>query len=108
MPVVTLRAPLKDRAGKVGQHDLPGPPGEVLRALERRYPTVKGWILDEQGQVRAHVNVFVNGERTAEDTAVGPRTLQVLPPSREELKHHETPNSGRHEEGPVHPPRRAG
>ena len=54
--------------------------GEVLRELERRYPTVKGWILDEQGQVRAHVNVFVNGERTREDTAVGyADVLHVLP-----------------------------
>ena len=81
MPVVALRAPLKDRAGKVGQHDLPGATvGEVLRELERRYPTVKGWILDDQGQVRAHVNVFVNGERTRGDTAVGDSdVLQVLP-----------------------------
>jgi adenylyltransferase/sulfurtransferase len=54
--------------------------GEVLRELERRYPTVKGWILDDQGQVRAHVNVFVNGERARGDTAVGDTdVLQVLP-----------------------------
>jgi len=39
-----------------------------------------GWILDEQGRVRSHVNVFVNGERTGEDSAVAPAdVLQVLP-----------------------------
>ena len=81
MAVVTLRAPLKDRAGKVANHELPGATvGEVLRELEVRYPTVKGWILDDQGRVRAHVNVFVNGEKTGEDTAVATDdVLHVLP-----------------------------
>jgi molybdopterin converting factor small subunit len=41
---------------------------------------VTGWILDEQGRVRPHVNVFVNGERTNEDTAVASDdVLRVLP-----------------------------
>jgi sulfur-carrier protein len=81
MAVVTLRAPLRDRAGGGATHDLPGATvGEVLRELERRHPKVTGWILDEQGRVRPHVNVFVNGERTKEDTAVAPDdVLQVLP-----------------------------
>lgn len=81
MAVVMLRAPLKDRAGKVAEHDLPGATvGEVLRELERRYPTVQGWILDEQGRVRPHVNVFINGERTSGDAPVLPTDeLKVLP-----------------------------
>jgi len=81
MPVVTLRAPLRDRAGGDANHDLPGTTvGEVLRELERRHPKVTGWILDEQGRVRPHVNVFVNGERTREDGVVGEAdVLQVLP-----------------------------
>jgi molybdopterin synthase sulfur carrier subunit len=81
MAVVTLRAPLRDRAGGEAHHELPGTTvGEVLRELERRHPKVTGWILDEQGRVRPHVNVFVNGERTREDAAVAPDdTLQVLP-----------------------------
>jgi len=81
MAVVKLRAPLKDRAGKAAKHDLPGETvGEVLRALEARYPTVKGWILDERGRVRSHVNVFVGGERTVEDTPVSSSDeLLVLP-----------------------------
>lgn len=81
MAMVKLRAPLKDRVGKVADHDLPGATvGEVLRELETRYPTVKGWILDEQGRVRPHVNVFANGERVAEDAPVAADdALLVLP-----------------------------
>ncbi|MGH3165849.1 MAG: MoaD/ThiS family protein [Trebonia sp.] len=39
-----------------------------------------GWILDERGTIRRHINVFVNGERGGEETAVaaGDR-LEVLP-----------------------------
>ena len=81
MAVVRLRAPLRDRAGGDARHDLPGTTvGEVLRELEQRYPPVTGWILDEQGRVRSHVNVFVNGERTGEDTPLAPDDeIQVLP-----------------------------
>ena len=71
MAVVTLRAPLSERAGGSSRHDLPGESvGEVLRELERRHPSIVGWILDEHGRVRRHVNVFVNGERTDEGTVV--------------------------------------
>jgi molybdopterin converting factor small subunit len=81
MAVVTLRAPLSQRAGGVSEHDLPGATvGEVLRELEQRFPPIVGWILDERGQVRSHVNVFVNGERSREDATVEPAdVLHVLP-----------------------------
>lgn len=36
--------------------------GDVLRALGRRHPGVADRVLDERGQVRQHVNVFVDGE----------------------------------------------
>jgi molybdopterin synthase sulfur carrier subunit len=81
MAIVLLRAPLKDLAGgnaevKIEGESLLG----VLRELERTYPKTVGWILDDQGGVRRHVNVFVNGEMTREDT---PLTLEdrvhVLP-----------------------------
>ncbi|HYU58435.1 MAG TPA: MoaD/ThiS family protein [Actinomycetota bacterium] len=81
MAVITLRAPLKDRAGGIARHDLPGATvGAALSELETRYPTVKGWILDERGRVRSHVGVFVNGERAVADTQVGPAdVVHVLP-----------------------------
>jgi sulfur-carrier protein len=81
MAVVKLRAPLSQRTGNEGRHDLPGDTvSQVLRELETRYPTVEGWILDERGRIRSHVSVFVNGERTSWDTVVSTTDeLQVLP-----------------------------
>jgi sulfur carrier protein ThiS len=41
---------------------------------------VAGWILDERGLIRRHINVFVNGERA--DGATGVRSgdrVEVLP-----------------------------
>ena len=71
MAVVTLRAPLKDRADGQGQVDLPGDSlGQVLRELERRFPRLEGWVLDEHGNIRRHVNVFVDGERGSADTPI--------------------------------------
>ena len=81
MATVKLRAPLKDLAGGNREVTLDGASvGEVLRELERRHPRITGWVLDEQGRVRRHVNVFVDGERVREDAPVAPgATLHVLP-----------------------------
>jgi molybdopterin converting factor small subunit len=81
MPVVRLRAPLSELAGGQREVQLDGSTvGEVLRALEREHPQVAGWILDERGRIREHINVFVNREYGREETAVGPEDrLHVLP-----------------------------
>jgi sulfur-carrier protein len=81
MPGVVLRAPLKELAGGNGELQLEGDTvGEVLRRLEQRWPKTAGWVLDEQGRVRPHVNVFVNGERVREDAPVGAADrVHVLP-----------------------------
>jgi sulfur-carrier protein len=81
MAVVMLRAPLKERADGQGQVDVPGDSlGELLRELERRFPRLEGWVLDEHGTIRRHVNVFVDGERGAEDTPLQPGArVHVLP-----------------------------
>jgi len=72
VPVVRLRAPLSELAGGKRELELDGSTvAEVLQALEREHPDVKGWILDERGQIREHVNVFVNKEYGREDTSVG-------------------------------------
>jgi len=81
MPVVRLRAPLSELAGGTREVQLDGSTvAEVLQALEREHPDVKGWILDERGLIREHINVFVNREYGREETAVGPDDrLHVLP-----------------------------
>lgn len=81
MPVVRLRAPLSELAGGKRELELDGSTvAEVLQALEREHPDVKGWILDERGQIREHINVFVNKEYGREDTSVGASDrLHVLP-----------------------------
>lgn len=81
MPVVRLRAPLSELAGGRRELELEGATvGEVLQALEREHPEMKGWILDERGLIREHINVFVNKDYGREDTAVGDQDrLHVLP-----------------------------
>ena len=81
MPRVCLRQPLKRLAGDCAEHDLAGATvGELLCALERAHPPLTGWILDERGVMRRHINVFVNGERGAQDTHVEAEDrVDVLP-----------------------------
>ena len=81
MACVCVRGPLKKLAAGRSEHDLTGATvGELLRALEREHPAVAGWVLDERGQIRPHINVFVNGERGCAATAVSAQDrLDVLP-----------------------------
>jgi molybdopterin converting factor small subunit len=71
MAVVCIRGPLRKLADGRAEHELDGGTViELLRALEIHYPNISGWILDERGLVRRHLNVFVNGERGDESTTV--------------------------------------
>jgi molybdopterin synthase sulfur carrier subunit len=81
MALVRLRGPLKRLAGDRSEHAIDGASvGELLAAIESAHPAAKGWILDESGTLRRHINVFVNGELGAQDTRVeaGDR-IDVLP-----------------------------
>jgi molybdopterin converting factor small subunit len=78
--LVRLRGPLKQLAGG-GEHEVQGASvRQVLQRLESEKPPLDGWILDERDRIRRHINVFVNGERGDEETAVadGDR-IDVLP-----------------------------
>lgn len=81
MAVVRLRGPLKRLAGERPEQELDGATViELLRELERAHPALEGWVLDERGLIRRHINVFVSGERGEEETAVGADdVLDVLP-----------------------------
>jgi len=68
-------------AGDRSEHALEGATVvEILRELERANPAIRGWIIDERGLIRRHINVFVNGEQRDGETAVaGADRVDVLP-----------------------------
>lgn len=35
---------------------------EVLSEINSKYPGISNYIIDEQGSLRKHVNIFINGE----------------------------------------------
>ena len=72
MALVRLRGQLKRLAGDCAEHAVTGATvGDLLRELERVHPATGGWILDERGEIRRHINVFVNGELRRREDAVG-------------------------------------
>jgi molybdopterin synthase sulfur carrier subunit len=81
MAVVCVRRPLRKLAGGRAEHELGGATVlERLRALELCHPAAEGWIIDERGEIRRHINVFVNWERGGEATAVRSRDcVEVVP-----------------------------
>ena len=81
MAIVCVHGPLRTLAGGCAEHDVAGATvHELLRGLEAEHPAVSGWILDERGAIRRHINVFVNGERGRERTAVGSADrVEILP-----------------------------
>ncbi|MFB3738919.1 MAG: MoaD/ThiS family protein [Candidatus Velamenicoccus archaeovorus] len=81
MAVVSLRPPLRELAGGRREVAAGGTTvAAVLRSLERLHPRLEGWVLDERGQIRQHVGVFVNGERATGETPVGETDrVHVLP-----------------------------
>jgi molybdopterin synthase sulfur carrier subunit len=81
MATVRLRAPLKRLAGDRAELVVEGATvGELMLGLERENPAMDGWILDERGLIRRHINVFVNGELGDGKTRVGDSDLvDVLP-----------------------------
>ena len=80
MAQVILRAPLSELCGGRAHALAGGTVADVLKALESTHPAVAGWILDEQGRIREHVNIFVNGEHGRAGTQVAERDrVYVLP-----------------------------
>ncbi len=81
MALVRLRGPLKQLAGDRSDHPVEGATvGELMQELERSHPATGGWILDERGLIRRHINVFVNGELGRQETPVGDDDrIDVLP-----------------------------
>ena len=81
MATVCVHGPLRKLAGGDAEHPVAGATiGDLLRALERDHPALSGWVLDERGLIRRHINVYVNGELGSRDTVVTDRDrVEVLP-----------------------------
>jgi molybdopterin synthase sulfur carrier subunit len=81
MAIVRLRGQLEKLAGGGSEHEIDGGTvDELLVALESTFGALEGWILDERGVVRRHINVFVNGELAKPDTAVADADrIEILP-----------------------------
>ena len=65
---VRLTAQLKDLAKGAREVELDSAEdlGTVVRKLDKSFPGLGGRIVDDQGRIRAHVNVFVNSENSRE------------------------------------------
>ena len=81
MAVVCVRGPLRKLAGGLPEHELKGATVvELLDRLELEHSDLSGWILDERGLIRRHINVYVNGDRGDEATVVASEDrVEVLP-----------------------------
>jgi molybdopterin synthase sulfur carrier subunit len=61
-----IRIPTPLRSYTAGEADVTAEGGtldEVLRDLDGRYPGIRFRVVDEQGRLRQHMNIFVGQER---------------------------------------------
>jgi sulfur-carrier protein len=81
MATVRLRGQLEKLAGGGSEHEIDGDTvAELLRGLESTFSALEGWILDERGVLRRHINVFVNGELAKPETAIAATDkIEILP-----------------------------
>lgn len=60
---VTLPTPLVEYTGGLREVKASGKTlDDLLQDLDRQYPGIRFRMIDEQGQIRAHIKLFVNAE----------------------------------------------
>ena len=70
---VHIPSPLRSYTAQKNTADAQGATlGEVLSALDQRYPGLRFRIITEQDTIRQHIRIFVNAEQ-AQDLAVALR-----------------------------------
>jgi molybdopterin synthase sulfur carrier subunit len=52
--------------------------GEVIDALDARWPGMRDRLCDSTPKVRRHINIFVEGERATLQTPVSPDTVVFI------------------------------
>ena len=76
MPIVRLAQHLQRHVPSASEFRVDGGTvAEVLAAVFTRVPTLRGYVLDDQGAVRKHVTIF------ADNQAISDRRLQSDPVS---------------------------
>lgn len=43
---------------------------EILHSIESHYPGMQAYLVDDQGQLRQHVNIFVRGIRIQDESGL--------------------------------------
>lgn len=69
---VSIPTPLRSYTGRASSVQADGETvAALLEDLDERYPGIRFRMIDEQGAIRPHIRIFVNGERRhAIDTAL--------------------------------------
>ena len=84
MAKVVLTTNLRKYTGGVTETDAQGGTvRELLDDLDQRLPGLRGYVVNEAGALRRHVNVFVDGEPVADraalsDTLAPDSTVHIL------------------------------
>jgi molybdopterin synthase sulfur carrier subunit len=62
---IHIPGPLRAFSGGAGRVEIPSNPATLREALEelwKRYPGIRDRVVNEEGQLREHINIFVGNE----------------------------------------------
>jgi molybdopterin synthase sulfur carrier subunit len=62
---INIPGPLRAFAGGAGRVEIPSTPATVREALDelwKSYPGIRDRVINEEGQLREHINIFVGNE----------------------------------------------
>jgi molybdopterin converting factor small subunit len=62
---VSIPSPLRSYTREKEVEAVGATVAELLADLDRRYPGIRFRMIDEQGDIRRHIRIFVNRERTS-------------------------------------------
>jgi molybdopterin synthase sulfur carrier subunit len=73
MPRVILTGSICQHVGGLGAVEVGGETARAaVKALEASYPPLRGWIVDERGELRRHVKLFLGRGAITLDTPLSP------------------------------------
>jgi molybdopterin converting factor small subunit len=74
MPKLILMGSIRQYSGGRDVVEVEGATARAaIASLEKAYPALRGWVVDEQGALRRHVKLFVRSEAVSLDATLGPR-----------------------------------